>query len=63
MRFLVVISMAFSFFLFQAGKRAQLTSRAASDIEAGELEHKLVAGFFDDGVAIGIKVQELASFG
>jgi len=47
----------------QEGQRSYLTSRASRDIEAGELEHKLVGGFFGDGRGIRIKAQELAALG
>ncbi len=47
----------------QEGQRSHLTSRASSDIEAGELEHELVGGFFGDGRGIRIESQELAAFG
>jgi len=47
----------------QEGQRSHLTSRASSDIEACELEHELVGGFFGDGRGIRIKAQELAALG
>ncbi len=47
----------------QEGQRSHLTPRATSDIEACELEHELVGGFFGDGRGIGIEAQELAACG
>jgi len=44
-------------------QRSLFARRASSDIDAGQLEHELVGGFFGDGRGIRTKVQELAALG
>ncbi len=47
----------------QEGQRSRFAPRASSDIEACELEHDLLGGFFGDGRGIRIESQELAAPG
>lgn len=49
----------------QVGKKDQsslLAQRASSDIDAGELEHQLLNGFWGELRQSGIKVKELTAF-
>ncbi len=47
----------------QEGQRSRFALGASSDINAGELEHELLGGFFGDGRGVRIESQELAALG
>ncbi len=47
----------------QEGQRSRFAPGASSDIDAGELEHELLGGSFDDGRQIGTQAQKLAAAG